>query len=74
MTDTIAAIKDGASNFTFGRTVDAVYKRDWNIYFVFDASKSVGKQYFKKGINFAKALVSKVMIKHVLRKLGRKLL
>ena len=65
MTDTISAITDDrreTTNFTSGRTVDTVYERDWNIFFVFDASKSVGKQYFKKGIKFAKAIVSKVGI------------
>ena len=43
-----------------GRFIDVNNDGGWNIYFVFDASNSVGEANFKKGLDFAKALVSKV--------------
>ncbi|XP_072016604.1 complement factor B-like isoform X2 [Amphiura filiformis] len=60
---TAAIANDTAENdalIALGRTIDVTYEGGWNIYFVFDASNSVGLQNFEKGINFAKALVSKV--------------
>ena len=53
-------IEETETLVALGRTINIDYEGGWNIYFVFDASNSVGLQYFEKGINFAKALVSKV--------------
>ena len=43
-----------------GRLIDVNHDGGWNIYFVLDASHSVGEPNFRKGLNFAKAFVSKV--------------